>query len=139
MDQYSFNQYLGPFNDITQLMIAVFIIVRLQSELSNNRHENILNAINAINKTNLNGNQLKKFIHNVSSYPHLYPIEFIKKFENLKNELKNKTTDKNEPNLVLLTESSYCHNCQFNEPNWFIVNNPKICKVATLYSVNGIG
>ena len=139
MSNLTLNEYLSPFENITQLLIATLIVVRLHSNLKRDQFEQIRNTINNLIKINLDLNQTKRFAFRLLSSPEQYPIKFILEHEQIKNELAEKKLKQEEASIVLVPEVNECQNCGLNVANWYLYNNPKFIKLATLYTTAGIG
>lgn len=139
MSNLTFNEYLEPFENITQLLISTFIVIRLHSNLKKDQFEQIRDTINNLITVNLDLNQTKTFVSRILSSPDQYPINFILGHEQIKKELAEKKLQNDEASIVLSTEVAQCQNCGLNITNWYLYNNPPFTKLATLYTTSGIG
>jgi len=139
-DYTIFNQnYMAPFTNITNFLKAVYVVIKLYSKSHNFNIATIQNAILVLTSTSMTLFETKAFTIRVTLHPEIYPINLLSDFDKLRAELIAHTQHNREASIVIESNALFCHGCGFSGANWFIINNPPLTKIATLYTLNGIG
>ena len=132
--------FLHPFNDLTSFLSASNIVkTHYSSKLDNVAQVSML--INNLTKSNIAANQIRNFIHQITTFPMTYGFQFVKDISYHEKELHELSAQKNLHTRTIVVNIDICYLCQLNKHKKvrLEIKEPRFSKDAMLYSANTIG